>query len=205
MTGGSVDRGDDRRPSILDIDPSLYPLTAVPSSVPTICAASTTRLPWMRNGGATNAPPDSPPTSEFDVLSSTPPRRRFSRHSTSHYRGSVITIVPSLKLTSQARGSSASEEQEDLKPHQSHKSTESNSPEGRVIHPKPNVEEDIIEEHSATGELSSHWWTPPSPATTQEGEGETMRTPSIKVGVSAPSQWRIRDSRVGSKRWSLPH
>ena len=139
------------------------------------------------------------------MLSSTPARSRFSRHSTSHYPGSVITIVPSLKLTSQARGSSASEEQVHLKPHQSRKSTESNLPDGRVMHPKPSIEEDIVEEHGATGESSSHWWAPPSPATTQGGEGETMRTPSIKVGVSAPSQWRIRDSRVGPKRWGLPH
>lgn len=205
MTRGAVDQGDDRRPSIPDIGPSSYPLTVVPSSVPAVCAASIARLQWMRDAGATNAPPDSPSTDESDVLPSTSPRGRFSRQCMSHYRGSVITVVPSPKRTPRARGSPASEEQVHLKSHQSRKSAESNSPERRVIHAKFNIGEDIVEEHSATGDLSSHWWAPSPPAMTPEGEAKNMRIPDIKAGASSSSQWRIRDSRVGPKRWSLPH
>lgn len=198
MTGGSVDREDDRRPSIHDVGPSSYPLTVVPSGVPVMCAATVARLPWMRDASETDTSPDSPSTDESDVLPLASPRSRFSRQSTSQYRASVITMVASPKRTPQARGSSASEEQVHLKP-------ESNSPQGWVIHAKLNIEEDIAEEHGAMGDLSSHWWAPSPSAMILEGEVETMRIPDSKVGVGSPSQWRIRDSGMGSKRWSLPH
>ena len=202
MTRGSVDRDDDRRPSIHDVGPSSYPLTDVPSSVPAVCAAS---VAWMRDASGTNTSPGSPPTDDSDVWPLASPRSRFSWQSTSHYRGSVITMFPSPKRTSQARGSSASEEQVHLKPHQSRKSAESNSPQGKVMHAEPNIEEDVVEEHGAMGDLSSHWWAPSPPAVIPEGEVEKMRIPDSKVGASVSSQWRIRDSRMGPKRWSLPH
>jgi len=199
MTGGSVDRDEERRPSLFDLGPSPYPLTVVPSSVPAGCAASVAHLPWVHDVSATNAPPDSPSTDESDVLPSTLPRGRHSQQLTSHYRGSVITVVPSPKLTPRAQRSPVSGEQVDLKPQQSRKSAESNSPEGRVIYAKLITEEDIVEENSATGDLSSHWWAP------SEGEGKRVIIPDLKAGASSSSQWRIQDSRTGSKRWSLPH
>ncbi len=202
MTRGSVDRDDDRRPSIRDVGPSSYPLTVVPSSVPAVCAASVARLPWMRDASGANASPDSPSTDESDVLPLASPRSRFSWQSTNHYRGSVITMFPSPKRTPQARGSSVSEEQVHLKPHQSRESAESNSPQGRVMHAKLNIEGDIVEEHGAMGDLSSHWWAPSPPAVIPEGEVEKLRIPDSKVGASSSSQWRIRE---GPKRWSLPH
>ena len=200
MTGGSVDREDDRRPSIHDVGPSSYPLTVVPSGVPAVCVA---RLPWTRDTSATNGSPDPPSTDESDILPLASPRSRFSRQSTSHSRASVVTMVPSPKRTPQAWGSSASEEQVHLKPHQSRKSAESNSPQGWVTHARLNIEEDIVEEHGSMGDLSSHWWAPSPPAVILEGEVEKMRILDSKAG--SPSQWRIKDSRMGSKRWSLPH
>ena len=198
MTGGSVNRDDDRRPSIRDAGISSYRLTVVPSSVPAVCAASAARLPW-------NTSANSPSTNESDVLPLASPRSRFSWQSTSHYRGSVITMCPSPKRTPQARESFASEEQVHLKPHQSRKSAELNSPQGKVMHVKPNIEEGVVEEHGAMGDLSSHWWAPPPPAVIPEGEVEKMRMPDSKVSPSSSSPWRIRDSRTGPKRWSLPH
>ena len=205
MTSGSIDREDDRRPSIHDIGPSSYPLTVVPASVPAVCSATVARLPWMRGASATNASHDSPSTDESDVLPLASPRSRFSRQPTSHYRASVSTMVPSPKRTPQARGSSASDEQVHLKSHQSRKSAESDLPQGWVMHAKLNIEEDIVEEHGAMGDLSSHWWAPSPHAVIPEGEVEEMRISDSMVGAASSSQWRIRDSRMGSKRWSLPH
>jgi hypothetical protein len=196
MTGGSVNRDDERRPLILDVGPSSYPLTTVHSSVPAICAAA-----WVHDVGAMSAPPDSPSTDSSDVLPSTSPRSRFLQQPTSQYRESVIAMVPSLKPTAQARGSSVSEEQVHLKPYQSRKNTKSNSTEGSMIHAKLNTEEGIVEEHGATGDLSSRWWAPSPPGMIQE----KMRIPDLKADASSSSNWRIQDSRVGSKRWSLPY
>ena len=76
-----------------------------------------------------------------------------------------------------------------------------------MIRTKINTREDVVEEHSAMGDLSSHWWAPSSPAMVSEGEGGNNSRVRISDASSGPafSQWWIRDSRAVSKRWSLPH
>ena len=211
MTGGSVDQGDERRPSESDVGPSTYPLAAVAASVPAVSAASLARLPHMHNAGAITRSPDSPSTDESNMLPSASPREPKNRlspqSSTNRYRGPIITVVPTPKLAPQAQESFASEEHVHLKLYQhSSRSGESSLAEGGVIHAKVSTRDDVAEEHSEAGDLSSHWWAPSPPAVIPEGEGERntgFRIPNSRIDASsglASSQCRIRDLRTGSKR-----
>ena len=159
MTADAVDQDDERIPPILDVGPYSYPLADTPSSVPAVWAPGFARLSWVHSPSTTNELPQSLATDRPDVLPSRSPREprgKLSRQPIkTHHRGPVTTIVPSPKTTLHARGISASEERVHLKVYQSHRSVESSSSEGGVIHTKVNTQECVVEEHSGVGNL---WW-----------------------------------------------
>lgn len=205
MTAGEVDQDDERIPPILDVGPSSYPLADLPSSVPAVWAPGFARLSWVHSPSTTNELPQSLATDRPDVLPSRSPReprgKLLRQPIQSHPRGPVTTIVPSPKITLQARGISASEERIHLKVYQSHKSAESSSSEGGVIHTKVNIQECVAEEHSGAGDLQRPPSRPPNAGKRGEKDSRIRLSVDASSGPAFP-QWWIREPQEGS---SLPH